>query len=158
MTDSSHVDGLSTMVDTVGGLSDALSVMAEGLDSVAADSAQHLLTAGMYEADYVCCGDHDLALCRHFALNFDMYTHFTSPIRRYADVVVHRQLRAALARDADAGCDVPGDMGKVLEQEYVSGAAKQCNIRREKVKNAQEGSLKLFMWMYLKQRLWKKVS
>ncbi|NNC99504.1 MAG: ribonuclease R [Gammaproteobacteria bacterium] len=29
----------------------------------------------------------------HFALNFDSYTHFTSPIRRYSDLLVHRQIR-----------------------------------------------------------------
>lgn len=29
----------------------------------------------------------------HFALSFDSYTHFTSPIRRYADLHVHRQLK-----------------------------------------------------------------
>ena len=34
----------------------------------------------------------------HFALNFDSYTHFTSPIRRYSDLVVHRQIRRLLAK------------------------------------------------------------
>jgi ribonuclease R len=35
----------------------------------------------------------------HFALGFDAYLHFTSPIRRYADLAVHRSLRQLLRRE-----------------------------------------------------------
>ncbi len=37
----------------------------------------------------------------HFGLGFDAYPHFTSPIRRYSDLIVHRHLKALLAKDTE---------------------------------------------------------
>lgn len=50
----------------------------------------------MEAASYFIVKDIPIEKWRHYALNFDVYTHFTSPIRRYPDVLVHRLLYKAI--------------------------------------------------------------
>ncbi|XP_039020578.1 exosome complex exonuclease RRP44 homolog A-like [Hibiscus syriacus] len=53
----------------------------------------------MTHAVYFCSGDLSPPEYHHYGLAAPLYTHFTSPIRRYADVTVHRLLAASLGID-----------------------------------------------------------
>lgn len=47
-------------------------------------------------AKYKCINESSPSDLVHYGLNFPLYTHFTSPIRRYADLLVHRLLTLTL--------------------------------------------------------------
>lgn len=58
---------------------------------------QSLATRAMSEAQYVCTGTLEEGVgLSHYGLGIEMYCHFTSPIRRYADIAVHHLLLASI--------------------------------------------------------------
>jgi ribonuclease R len=61
----------------------------------------------------------------HFGLNLDRYAHFTSPIRRYADMIVHRALIRALGLGGDGLTD--GDVVRMKETaEHITMAERRA--------------------------------
>lgn len=55
-----------------------------------------LCTRCMMPAQYFCSGEIPKDQWHHYGLAAPVYTHFTSPIRRYADILVHRLLAASI--------------------------------------------------------------
>src|ERR1700732_3647363 len=94
----------------------------------------------MQRAKYFVAGKVSEDQYRHYALNVPLYTHFTSPIRRYADIIVHRQLQSALANESTP----PEDPQSLIK------LAENCNFRKDAAKTAQEQSVHLFLCRMLK--------
>ncbi|GAB1867172.1 Exosome complex exonuclease RRP44 [Camponotus japonicus] len=59
-----------------------------------------LATRCMLQAVYFISGMHQPEEFKHYGLACPIYTHFTSPIRRYADIIVHRLLAVCIGVDA----------------------------------------------------------
>ncbi|KIR41921.1 hypothetical protein I307_00409 [Cryptococcus deuterogattii 99/473] len=78
-------------------------------------------------ARYFCAGMLDIAKYAHWGLNAPLYTHFTSPIRRYADVIVHRMLDACLTSPN------PNEVKFLMDRDQVAKAAQQCNMKKREL-------------------------
>lgn len=78
----------------------------------------------------------------HYALNKTQYCHFTSPIRRYPDLTIHRLLDRLLA-----GKKQRGDMNELT----VLGA--HCSDREQRAESAERELIKVKLLSYMNQRL-----
>ena len=75
----------------------------------------------------------------HFSLAYEHYTHFTSPLRRYADLTVHRILKRALR-----GLDP-------MPIAHIEAIAQQCTAADKRAKKATREEEKRLKAQYLQQ-------
>jgi len=77
----------------------------------------------------------------HYGLAFDYYTHFTSPIRRYPDMMVHRLLTIYLA-----GRQSP-------DKEYYEGLCEHASAMEQRAAEAERASVKYKMVEFMLEHL-----
>ena len=79
----------------------------------------------------------------HFGLAFQSYTHFTSPIRRYPDLTVHRLLKQY----------VSGDISNLPTQVSLEKLAEHCSQRERVAVEAERDHMKMKQLQYLSKRI-----
>lgn len=84
----------------------------------------------------------------HFALASEFYTHFTSPIRRYSDLVVHRTLKAFLNKNKER-VYLPQKLSDIAQhcsnRERIAISAERELIRMKQVRFARKYLGKVYM-------------
>lgn len=137
--------GLELRTETSKALADSLDTCTDNKETFFNTLVRIMATRCMMSAEYFCAGTQSYADFRHYGLASEIYTHFTSPIRRYADLIAHRQLAAAIEYEvADAS---------LRSKHKLEEITKNINVRHRNAQMAARASIEYYVGQALKGRV-----
>jgi len=136
--------GYTIEVDTGKQLADSLNKATDPKRSYMNTMLRMIATRCMMQAVYFASGTIEEPLFRHYGLACPIYTHFTSPIRRYADVIVHRLL--AVSIDADS------TYANLVDKKHTEKVANNINYRHRMAQYASRASVNLYTHIFFRGR------
>lgn len=103
-----------------------------------AENIQIMMLRSMNQAEY---SPDNLG---HFGLAFDAYTHFTSPIRRYPDLLVHRIIKQVISTDQSTKAVKNNQQKNIYDKNQL---AKICQQNSASERNADMASRDVIDWL-----------
>lgn len=104
-----------------------------------------LATRCMLQAVYFISGMHQPEEFKHYGLACSIYTHFTSPIRRYADIIVHRLLAVCIGADAT--------YPELLDKKKNHSLCHNLNYRNRMAQYAGRASVALHTHIFFRNKI-----
>ena len=139
--------GLNLRTESSKAVADSLDACVDPKEPFFNTLVRIMATRCMMSAEYFCSGTQSYPEFRHYGLASEIYTHFTSPIRRYADLEAHRQLAAAIEYET---LDISLHSKPKLEE-----VCKNINVRHRNAQMAGRASIEYYVGQALKGRVMK---
>ncbi|RLV93480.1 Virulence protein SSD1 [Spathaspora sp. JA1] len=107
-------------------------------DSTKRQCIETLLYKCMSRGRYYVAGKQDPDSYGHYYLNLPLYCHFTGPLRRYSDLIVHRQLKSVLS-------SVNKTVDYDVDLDNLKAVADYCNFKEDCAIQSQEQAIHLLL-------------
>lgn len=137
--------GMELRTDSSKALADSLDQCADPKNPFFNTLVRIMATRCMMSAEYFCSGTQAYPEFRHYGLASEIYTHFTSPIRRYADLCAHRQLASAIGYEAIHPT--------VRSRGRLEAVCKNINVRHRNAQLAGRASIAYYVGQALKGKV-----
>jgi ribonuclease R len=121
----------------------------EAMDEIADPGMRQLLSLHLLRA--MPRADYGIDGAGHYGIGARDYTHFTSPIRRYPDLMVHRLMRIALAMDAGARPPAAAARRNLLAS--LKLGVKQANEGEDRARWAERLQERMWRYRYMTPRV-----